>query len=604
MKKRLRFVCALMLIVAIGALATGCGSDKDTPPADPTYTLSYDLDGGTGNVTGGKFAGGGTVTLPTASAVTKTNYTLIGWNDGTVTRDPGALFTMPAKDVTLKAVWQENGQTGETEYALSYDLDGGTGTATGGEYVAGATVELPSASDVTKANHTLTGWNDGTTTHAPGATFTMPAKAVTLTAVWQENEQPPVSTYTITYKPGENGTGTDITEAKNVGETIKLKTIAEAGFTTTLLNAEFLGWKVENGQDEYLGGADYTGTADVVFVAQWGIPGQMSFTEKSGKATLNIIVYDDPDEGKYAMGTLDMTDGSQVEVLAYFDGTAITFYNMSNDYEELATGTFVNNQLNIAILYQGSYYVFGNATVAEYTVTFDPANGEQVIRITSQKDLLITVPNAPTSSDGKIFRDWRTSTGMAATAGAKLKVTADRDYVANYAWKATFKSGGASGTMNDIFVNDWSGYSLPGATGFTYENKKFVGWTTDGGTTVLKAGEKYTGTPANVEFTAVWEDVGEEQILTFVGDLKYNNLSIVSITVNVTQDNVEIKYKNMFNKEKTEIYTEVFDGIKYCIGLNGDKLWAIISEDGQTISLYDYQTCDTDDLIGSLNLAA
>jgi hypothetical protein len=57
--------------------------------------------------------------------------------------------------------------------------------------VEGGTFELP-ANPYTYANHTFAGWNDGTKTYEAGATYTMPARNVTLTAQWTENPVLPV----------------------------------------------------------------------------------------------------------------------------------------------------------------------------------------------------------------------------------------------------------------------------------------------------------------------------------------------------------------------------------------------------------------------------
>ena len=72
-----------------------------------------------------------------------------------------------------------------TTYTVTYNLGGGTGTLpTQAATTAGGTFTLASADGITKDGHTFAGWNDGTTTYAAGATYTMPASNVTLTAQW------------------------------------------------------------------------------------------------------------------------------------------------------------------------------------------------------------------------------------------------------------------------------------------------------------------------------------------------------------------------------------------------------------------------------------
>ncbi len=72
-----------------------------------------------------------------------------------------------------------------TTYAVTYDLNGGTGTTpTQAKVAAGGTFTLAASSGFSKAGYSFAGWNDGTTTYNAGATYTMPAKAVTLKAQW------------------------------------------------------------------------------------------------------------------------------------------------------------------------------------------------------------------------------------------------------------------------------------------------------------------------------------------------------------------------------------------------------------------------------------
>lgn len=74
----------------------------------PTYTVTYvlgaDATGATPTETtkyeGEKF------TLASKGDITKTGFVFKGWNDGTTTYDAGALYTMPAANVTLTAQWE------------------------------------------------------------------------------------------------------------------------------------------------------------------------------------------------------------------------------------------------------------------------------------------------------------------------------------------------------------------------------------------------------------------------------------------------------------------------------------------------------------------
>ena len=78
--------------------------------------------------------------------------------------------------------------TPETTYAITYNLGDGTGTIPTQDALAeGKTFTLHNGVDgiTAPAGKGFAGWNDGTTTYEAGATYTMPASDVTLTAQWK-----------------------------------------------------------------------------------------------------------------------------------------------------------------------------------------------------------------------------------------------------------------------------------------------------------------------------------------------------------------------------------------------------------------------------------
>ena len=91
-------------------------------------------------------------------------------------------------------------------YTVTYANGGGVGTdPTQTSTAAGGTFTL-AQNPYTKSGYTFAGWNDGANTYAAGATYTMPANDVILTAQWTENSaggpstpQPP--TYYPIYIP-------------------------------------------------------------------------------------------------------------------------------------------------------------------------------------------------------------------------------------------------------------------------------------------------------------------------------------------------------------------------------------------------------------------
>ncbi|MBP3775812.1 MAG: InlB B-repeat-containing protein [Prevotella sp.] len=107
------------------------------------------------------------------------------WNDGTTDYNAGDTYTMGTNNVTLTAVYQ----TITTKYTITYNLGEGTGTApTQTDLAESAEFAVAAAPGdlVAPTGKEFKCWNDGTTDYNAGATYTMPAGNVTLTAVYQD----------------------------------------------------------------------------------------------------------------------------------------------------------------------------------------------------------------------------------------------------------------------------------------------------------------------------------------------------------------------------------------------------------------------------------
>lgn len=111
---------------------------------DRVYTITLK----DGDATLGTIRGTAGTVLTEPSVPTKEGYTFAGWN-------PALPETMPAEDLTVKAVWDPN------SYNITYVLDGGTNGANNpGSYVYGTGVV--SFADASKDGYTFAGWfSDG-----------------------------------------------------------------------------------------------------------------------------------------------------------------------------------------------------------------------------------------------------------------------------------------------------------------------------------------------------------------------------------------------------------------------------------------------------------
>ena len=134
-----------------------------------------------------------TVTPKTASIIAATSNKVWGTHSQELNNLSGKIrivfnSTSNAKYATIDDVKICGQETALSTYTVTYALNGGEGTApTQAATTAGSTFTLASADGITKDGYTFAGWNDGTTTYAAGATYTMPANNITLTAQWTEN---------------------------------------------------------------------------------------------------------------------------------------------------------------------------------------------------------------------------------------------------------------------------------------------------------------------------------------------------------------------------------------------------------------------------------
>ena len=126
------------------------------------YTITFDTDGGT-TVAPVSQDYGTSVTAP--ANPTKTGYTFIGWSKEIPS-------VMPAENMTIKAQWQIN------QYTITFDTDGGTEVA---PITQNYNTSIAKPSNPMKEGYTFIGWDK----EIPS---TMPAENMTIKALWQVNE--------------------------------------------------------------------------------------------------------------------------------------------------------------------------------------------------------------------------------------------------------------------------------------------------------------------------------------------------------------------------------------------------------------------------------
>lgn len=204
-----------------------------------TYTLSWDANGGSitsSGHTNGTVKYGAQIVKP-GNDPTRTGYTFEGWQN--------IYQTMPAKDVTVKAVWKAN------DYTITFNSNGGTECEPIIVKYDGVFGSLPTP---TRTGYVFDGWYLGNTRIEETANVTISEDKV-VTAKWN------AKTYTVFFD--SNG-GTICNEiAATFGKPYgTLPTSTREGFN-------FAGWY--DGNTRVYDTTEYSTDGNVTLVAKWSV---------------------------------------------------------------------------------------------------------------------------------------------------------------------------------------------------------------------------------------------------------------------------------------------------------------------------------------------
>jgi len=242
----------------------------------------------------------------------------------------------------------------ETRYTVSFDLNGGSGTAPAPQSViSGFGAYLPSGNGFSKVGHTFSGWNtsaDGMGDHYNPYNNYTPSGDTTLYAVWTTNQ------YYVSFSAnGGSGTapapqsviyGSEITIPDDSG-------LSRVGYV-------FGGWNtaVNGSGTTYNAGDSYTATGNITLYAKWVARVTITFSINGGSGTPpapQTVIYG---------SEITIPDGSELSRANYTFGgwnTAANGLGTTYNAGDLYT---VNNSVSL----------YAKWIVSQYTVSFS-ANG-------------------------------------------------------------------------------------------------------------------------------------------------------------------------------------------------------------------------------------
>ena len=434
-----------------------------------SYTLTWDMNGGTVNATGytsGTVKFGAAITKPSADP-TKTGYTFAKWDkytDG---------MTMPANNLTVKAQWKV------VNYSITYDLDGGTVEGNPNSYTVESNIALKNP---TKEGYTFAGWS--------GTDISGTEKAVTInnatgnreyTANWTANQ------YTITFDtnggskidPITQDYGTKITAPANpakegytfagwserIPETMPANNLTiKAKWTINKYTITFDtdgGSEVKSITQNY--GAAITAPANPAkegyTFAGWdeNIPANMPAKNMTIKAKWTINQYTVTfKNGDEVVKSAEMNYGSTIAEPKAPDKEGYTFKGWQGYTDNMTVPA-----RNVTFTAQW--------TINQYTLTFK--NGETVYKtITQDYGTAIAKPADPTKT-GYTFDGWDAEIPTTMPAG---DMTIKAQWTANQ-YTVKFDANGGEGTMEATSFTYDAEQKLT-KNSFTRAGYNFTGW--------------------------------------------------------------------------------------------------------------------------------
>jgi len=231
-----------------------------------TYTIRYNANGGTGTMENSTHTYDIAEGL-SANAYSKTGHAFAGWAydpDGEAAFDNGEsvknLTSQNGATVEFYAVWQ-------AVPPATYPVTVANGSG-GGNFAAGATMTItaspaPSGQQFKEWSITPTvTFTNGTSKTSPTAKFTMPAAAITASAVYENITSEP---YTITYN-ANGGNGAPAAQSKTQGVSLTL-----SATIPTRTGYIFKGWATNSNATsaQYQAGGQYAADASATLYAVW-----------------------------------------------------------------------------------------------------------------------------------------------------------------------------------------------------------------------------------------------------------------------------------------------------------------------------------------------
>jgi uncharacterized repeat protein (TIGR02543 family) len=465
------------------------------------YTLTYNVNGGTGAPAAGSFETGTNNVTLSSTVPTRTGYVFGGWDtvvnsgNGNTNYASGATYSMPSSNTTLYAKWTIANGT------LAYNANSGTTTQASVTAAGNTTTTVANGSNTNRTGYDFAGWNskaDGTgTSYAVGSTFTLSANVTTtIYAQWT------LSKYTLVFNVnGGVGTPQSQSYVQGATTTMPVSNPTRAGYN-------FAGWNSQ---------ADGNGTA---YNGSFLMPGNdLTLYAKWNAITYNVTYNNNSATYSGATGTVtDATDYTAAQSVTVAAATGLsnttgsvtylfTGWNTSADgsgTDYMPSSTFsmpAGNRTLYAMWVDASIEIAYNANGG----TNAPANANTTLNST------FTIDSTPPQRSGYTFAGWNVQDGNPGggphAAGSTITPNSNEVLVAQWTavnYTVTFDTdGGSTAPSQQTNKNIGNTISItssePTKSGYT-----FLGWK-DAAGNVYPAGGSFSLGAGSVTLTAQWQ---------------------------------------------------------------------------------------------------
>ena len=267
------------------------GEGDSEPPAVTQFTVSFDANGGTGEMEPATVNADAEYTAPECAFTAPDGQEFDCWTnaDGSETYPAGTSLGLLAGDTTLYAKWKNVEPAPVTHFTVSFDANGGTGEMASADVDADAEYTVPASTFTAPSGKVFDSWNtaaDGTGTKYMPQDAPAIHENMTLFAQWVAA---PATKCTVTFD-ANGGAGSMDALTADLGTTVTLpaSTFTRDGYV-------FAGWNTaaDGTGTAIVNGGQLTLGSDATLYAQWktadtkfinGIQNNLTATTTAGTA--------------------------------------------------------------------------------------------------------------------------------------------------------------------------------------------------------------------------------------------------------------------------------------------------------------------------------